>query len=160
MESEITFRSIPFVMHSDYFSRVLIVTAILVTIKERVTSSTTTENANCTFTTVPSLTNALNLTSNSNQRVKLSIAGFYSRGKSWDTSGVIPAVELALDHINHRADILEDYELDVIWENSNVSQIFKYAMSYAVLCRSMDEKGYRLSIQEFMGMSVLNSFAL
>ncbi|XP_071833058.1 gamma-aminobutyric acid type B receptor subunit 2-like [Apostichopus japonicus] len=52
-------------------------------------------------------------------KIPLYIAAFYANGEIWDGSGMIPAVELAVDHVNAQPNILRDYELRVIWKNSN-----------------------------------------
>lgn len=54
-------------------------------------------------------------------KIPLYIAAFYANGEIWDGTGMIPAVELAVDHVNAQPNILRDYELRVIWKNSNVS---------------------------------------
>ena len=41
-------------------------------------------------------------------------------GSSYDGSGFIPATQMALDHINERDDILPEYELKMIVNNSGV----------------------------------------
>lgn len=51
----------------------------------------------------------------------LFISAYYeSPDGSWDGSGIIPAVEMALDDINAREDILPEYELRAIWEETKV----------------------------------------
>ena len=35
-------------------------------------------------------------------------------------SGVLPAIELAMEHVNHDPDILKDYQLEMIWDDSQV----------------------------------------
>ncbi|XP_070533384.1 gamma-aminobutyric acid type B receptor subunit 2-like [Ptychodera flava] len=49
-------------------------------------------------------------------KTKLILAGFVPThpNSSWSASGMIPAIELALDDVNNRSDILQDYEL--LWE--------------------------------------------
>ncbi|XP_070535176.1 gamma-aminobutyric acid type B receptor subunit 2-like [Ptychodera flava] len=49
-------------------------------------------------------------------KTKLILAGFVPThpNSSWSGSGMIPAIELALDDVNNRSDILQDYEL--LWE--------------------------------------------
>ncbi|XP_072043527.1 gamma-aminobutyric acid type B receptor subunit 1-like [Amphiura filiformis] len=52
------------------------------------------------------------------QKIPLYIGGFFSLGGLWDGSGVLPAVEMGLDHVNNRTDILEEYELKMIWNDT------------------------------------------
>ncbi len=39
----------------------------------------------------------------------------------WDASGCVPAIEMAFDDINARTDILKQYELRPIWNDTKVS---------------------------------------
>ncbi|KAJ8044513.1 Gamma-aminobutyric acid type B receptor subunit 2 [Holothuria leucospilota] len=56
----------------------------------------------------------------STKKIPLYIAGFYSSGERWDSTGMIVAADLAVDHVNERLDILEEYELDIVWKDSMV----------------------------------------
>ena len=38
--------------------------------------------------------------------------------------GVLPAVQLALDHVNNHTGLLDDYHLEIIWNNTEVSAPF------------------------------------
>ena len=42
------------------------------------------------------------------------------QNQGWSTSGVIPAIEMALDDINHRSDILTDYILNIAIRDTKV----------------------------------------
>ena len=59
---------------------------------------------------------------NGSQKIPLYIGGFFpiSKESSWDGSGVLPAVDMALEHINERRDLLADYELRMEWADSEV----------------------------------------
>ncbi|XP_070577493.1 gamma-aminobutyric acid type B receptor subunit 2-like [Ptychodera flava] len=46
------------------------------------------------------------------------LSAFFSLGGKWDGSGILPAVEMALDHINAREDILAEYELRMVWNDT------------------------------------------
>ena len=56
------------------------------------------------------------------QKIPLYIGGFFAMGKNnnWDGSGILPAVEMALEHVNDRPGLLDDYELRMEWVNSEV----------------------------------------
>ena len=54
-------------------------------------------------------------------KIPLYLGAFFPVGGDWDGSGIIPAVEMALDHINARQDILEGYELRMVWNDTKVS---------------------------------------
>ena len=55
------------------------------------------------------------------QKTPLYLAGFFSFNTEPDTSGILPAVDMALDHINEKSDILSDYELKMDWKDIKVS---------------------------------------
>ncbi|XP_072030704.1 gamma-aminobutyric acid type B receptor subunit 1-like [Amphiura filiformis] len=66
---------------------------------------------------------ATNLTVNSTNtsssaRKPLYLGGYFTLGGIWDGSGILPAVEMALDHINDRTDVLAEYELRMIWNDT------------------------------------------
>ncbi|KAJ8044406.1 Gamma-aminobutyric acid type B receptor subunit 1 [Holothuria leucospilota] len=46
-----------------------------------------------------------------------------SMSGGWDGSGCLVAAELALEQINNRTDILADYELKMLWNDTQVSLI-------------------------------------
>ncbi|XP_070533391.1 gamma-aminobutyric acid type B receptor subunit 1-like isoform X1 [Ptychodera flava] len=52
-------------------------------------------------------------------KTKLTLAGVISLNTTsgWSSGGIIPAVELALDDVNNRSDVLQDYELTLDWED-------------------------------------------
>ena len=54
------------------------------------------------------------------EKIPLYIGGIFSFGGLWDGSGILPAVEMGLDHINNRVDILPEYELRMVWNDSQV----------------------------------------
>ena len=61
--------------------------------------------------------------STSQDKIPLYLGAYFSLGGNWDGSGILPAVEMALDHINHQMDILPEYELRMIWNDTRVSEI-------------------------------------
>ena len=72
------------------------------------------------------------------EKIQLFISAYYEGpGGSWDGSGCIPAIEMALDHINAREDVLAEYELQAIWDDSKVKEYYLYEMSnkcFIVFC--------------------------
>ncbi|KAJ8044389.1 Gamma-aminobutyric acid type B receptor subunit 1 [Holothuria leucospilota] len=62
--------------------------------------------------------NAQNVTATTAGNIPLYISGMFSMTNGWDGSGVLPAVELALEQINERTDILEGYNLQLVWNDS------------------------------------------
>ena len=61
-----------------------------------------------------------NITTTSS-KIPLYLGGYFPMpGSSYDGSGFIPATQMALDHINERDDILPEYELKMIVNNSGV----------------------------------------
>ena len=61
---------------------------------------------------------------NNSSPIPLYISAFFSLGGNWDGSGIIPGVEMALDDINAREDVLSGYELKMIWNDTQVIYIF------------------------------------
>ena len=59
---------------------------------------------------------------NVDKKIPLYLGGYFSLGGIWDGSGILPAVEMALEHINERTDILAEYELKMIWNDTRVSR--------------------------------------
>ncbi|XP_072018246.1 gamma-aminobutyric acid type B receptor subunit 2-like [Amphiura filiformis] len=51
-------------------------------------------------------------------KIPIYLGGFFSHGGVWDCSGILPAVEMALDHINARSDVLPDYDLKMVWNDT------------------------------------------
>ncbi|XP_072016481.1 gamma-aminobutyric acid type B receptor subunit 2-like [Amphiura filiformis] len=54
----------------------------------------------------------------SDVKIPIYLGGFFSHGGVWDSSGVLPAVEMALEHINARSDILPEYDLKMVWNDT------------------------------------------
>ncbi|XP_071835077.1 gamma-aminobutyric acid type B receptor subunit 1-like [Apostichopus japonicus] len=52
------------------------------------------------------------------EKIPLYIGGIFSMSGLWDGSGCLVAAELALEQINNRSDILPDYELKMLWNDS------------------------------------------
>ena len=69
-------------------------------------------------------TDSRSISSSSGGKTPLFLAAFFPFGGGWDGSGVIPAVEMAFDHINGREDVLQDYELKMVWKDTQVRQTF------------------------------------
>ncbi|XP_071835096.1 gamma-aminobutyric acid type B receptor subunit 1-like isoform X3 [Apostichopus japonicus] len=63
------------------------------------------------------VTSEVNITSSNmeEEKVPLYIGGMFSMTGGWDGSGCLMAAELALEQINNRTDILPDYELKMVW---------------------------------------------
>ncbi len=61
----------------------------------------------------------------SGDKIPLYISSFYEGqdNGAWDGSGCIPAAEMAFDDINARTDILPQYELRPIWNDTKVSKV-------------------------------------
>ena len=60
---------------------------------------------------------------NSTSKTDLYIGGFFGvniTDGGWSTAGVIPALEMALDHVNNDSNILGDYQLKYVWRDSKV----------------------------------------
>ncbi len=56
-----------------------------------------------------------------NEKIPLYISAFYEGiSYAWDGRGCIPAIEMAFDDINARTDILPQYELRLIWNDTKV----------------------------------------
>ena len=55
------------------------------------------------------------------QNIPIYLAGFFSFNTEPDTSGILPAVEMALDHINNNSDVLSGYELKMEWKDIKVT---------------------------------------
>ena len=54
-------------------------------------------------------------------RIPLYLGGLFSLGGRADESGHVPAVEMGLDHVNQRTDILSGYDLRMVWNDTKVS---------------------------------------
>ena len=54
-------------------------------------------------------------------KIPLFLGGYFTLGGIWDGSGILPAVEMALNQINERTDILPEYELKMVWNDTRVS---------------------------------------
>ena len=48
----------------------------------------------------------------------------------WDAGGILPAVEMALDDINNRSDILQSYKLNLLWKDTQVLFIRLFKLKY------------------------------
>ncbi|PIK48660.1 putative gamma-aminobutyric acid type B receptor subunit 1 [Apostichopus japonicus] len=55
-------------------------------------------------------------------KIPLYIGGMMSMTVGWDGSGCLVSAELALEQINNRSDILPDYELKMVWNDSQCIQ--------------------------------------
>lgn len=84
------------------------------------------------------VTSEVNITSSNmeEEKVPLYIGGMFSMTGGWDGSGCLMAAELALEQINNRTDILPDYELKMVWgdtqvRNENITSIVKLVINGA-----------------------------
>ena len=60
---------------------------------------------------------------NSMTKIDLYIGGLFGvnvKNGSWSTAGVIPALEMALEHVNSDPAILVNYQLKYVWNDSRV----------------------------------------
>ncbi len=71
-------------------------------------------------TTASTATSDVQVTSDT--RIPLYLSAYFTLGGAWDGSGILPAVEMALDHINENADVLPGYELKMVWNDTRVSK--------------------------------------
>ena len=72
------------------------------------------------YSTSPSSSNSTKSGAQDGSKIPLYIGAFFPFGGGWDASGIIPAVEMALDDINARVDILPKYELKMVWNDTQV----------------------------------------
>lgn len=59
----------------------------------------------------------------------LYIGGLFGIGTSrggWNSAGIIPAVQMAIDEINNSSDILKDYHLELLIKDSQVGKTNDY----------------------------------
>ena len=78
-------------------------------------------------------------------KIPIYLAGFFSLNAGLDLSSLVPAVDMALEHINERPDILADYELKMEWKDTQVclrkkkysSWFFIYTMCLATKLSEM-----------------------
>ena len=64
-------------------------------------------------------------TNSSSNKTKLYIAFMTSFGGQYNSSGTVPAVEMALEQINSRTDVLSDYTLSLYEGMVGDSQVYK-----------------------------------
>ena len=57
-------------------------------------------------------------------KIPLYLGGYFPLGGGWDGSGFVVSSQMALDHINNNPNILEDYELRMVWNDTQVSSVF------------------------------------
>ena len=78
---------------------------------------------------------------NSTTKIDLYIGGLFGvnvKNGSWSTAGVIPALEMALEHVNSDPGILVNYQLKYVWNDSRVcsqcrSRVIKLFFFFPVL---------------------------
>ncbi|XP_071791804.1 gamma-aminobutyric acid type B receptor subunit 1-like [Asterias amurensis] len=51
-------------------------------------------------------------------RIPIYLSAYFTFGGGWDGSGILPACQMALEHINEREDILTDYDLKMVWSDT------------------------------------------
>lgn len=57
-------------------------------------------------------------------KIPIYLGGFLSiDGGVWDGSGLLPAIELALEHVNAMPNVLARYELKMVWNDSQVRHL-------------------------------------
>ncbi|XP_070576464.1 gamma-aminobutyric acid type B receptor subunit 2-like [Ptychodera flava] len=54
----------------------------------------------------------------SGAKIPLYLGTFFSLGGNWEGGGIVPAVEMGLDHVNTRNDVLPGYELRMVWNDT------------------------------------------
>ena len=55
-------------------------------------------------------------------KIPLYIGGLLPFSGGWDGSGLVPGIDLALEQVNAREDLLVDYELKIVWNDTQVSR--------------------------------------
>ncbi|XP_038071683.1 uncharacterized protein LOC119740441 [Patiria miniata] len=50
--------------------------------------------------------------------IPIYLSAYFTFGGGWDGSGILPACQMALEHINQRPDILAGYDLRMIWNDT------------------------------------------
>ena len=88
----------------------------------------TTTTSSLSETSLPNVAEAAwrtNLTEK-REKIPLYIGGIFSMGGDWDSGGILPAVEMGLDHVNDRVDVLPQYELKMVWNDSQVCVVLFY----------------------------------
>ena len=61
---------------------------------------------------------------NSSSKIDLYIGGFFGvniKDGAWSSAALIPALEMALNHVNNDSSILTDYQLKYVWRDSKVN---------------------------------------
>ena len=61
---------------------------------------------------------------NATSKIDLYIGGFFGvniKDGAWSSAALVPALEMALDHVNNDSNILADYQLKYVWRDSKVS---------------------------------------
>lgn len=64
---------------------------------------------------------------NSTSKIDLYIGGFFAKNikdGGWSSAALIPALEMALDHVNNDSNILVDYQLKYVWRDSKVCNVY------------------------------------
>ncbi len=81
----------------------------------------------------------------SGEKIPLYIGSFYAGpGSSWESSGCIPAAEMAFEDVNARNDILPEYELIPIWNDTQVSVATNYFTFFKVYLFILDTRPIRV----------------
>ncbi|XP_072048089.1 gamma-aminobutyric acid type B receptor subunit 2-like [Amphiura filiformis] len=100
------------------------------------TASSDTTSSDFLISQEPHTTSSGYNDSNRGGKIPLYLGGLFSLSDPlWDASGVLPAVKMGLEHINNRTDILAEYELKMVWNNTQcysnignrmfIDQVFK-----------------------------------
>ena len=64
---------------------------------------------------------------NSTSKIDLYIGGFFAKNikdGGWSSANLIPALEMALDHVNNDSNILVDYQMNYVWHDSKVCNLY------------------------------------
>ena len=72
----------------------------------------------------PSFTETQTTIGQKGAKIPLYIGALLPFGGGWDGSGLVPSIDIALEKINERDDILPGYDLQVIWNDTQVGVLF------------------------------------
>lgn len=90
---------------------------------EQSTENATNEYQSESFTTIETNTENTD-TDIYGDKIPIYLGGFLSiDGGVWDGSGLLPAIELALEHVNAMPNVLARYELKMVWNDSQVRHL-------------------------------------
>lgn len=70
------------------------------------------------------------------KKKNLYLGGFFAvdlTEQNWRGGGVIPSVQMAIEDINNRKDILRDYNLVLLWNDTKVRVVFAYVTIFITI---------------------------